>query len=314
MILGRLAQLVDGERRRGDDEQRLDRVRETVDRVRCDQAERSFHSWILSSSERETLIGREWLCLAQSDLAGLAQLEEREERHGLLDAGEPLDLGVEVEDAPAAEQRTEAFEELRHRREAKRHVAERHGRWRDRERTQRRAERFGILRRKATLDAWRQRSRPDAEPAILLGAEALDEPGGSLLHAPVLREPSGELLRGLLWLELTELGGLVGEQRARLELEQRRHEDEELTARLQIEFVTLREALDEREDDGSDVDLPRLELLLQEQRQEEVERPFEGIELELELADGHRLHAQEASHAAGRVSAATRRATRPLRE
>ena len=124
----------------------------------------------------------------------------------------------------------------------------------------------------------------------------------------------GELLRGLLGLELAELGGLVGEERARLELEQRGHEDEELAARLQVELVALGEALDEREDDRSDVDLPRLELLLQEQRQEEVERPFEGVELELELADGRRLHGREASHAAGRVSAATRRATLPRRE
>ena len=193
-------------------------------------------------------------------------------------------------------------------------MAERHGRWRDRERTQRSAERFGILRRKAALDAWRQRSRPDAEPAILLGAEALEEPGCGLLHAPVLREPSGELRRGLLGLELVELGRLVGEERARLELEQGRHENEELAARLQVELVTLSESLDECQDDGGDVDLPRLELFLQEQREEEVERPFEGVELELELADGRRLHGREASHAAGRVSAATRRATLPPRD
>ena len=38
------ASSVDGERRGGDDEQRLDRAGELVERVRCDQAERSVHA------------------------------------------------------------------------------------------------------------------------------------------------------------------------------------------------------------------------------------------------------------------------------
>ena len=123
-------------------------------------------------------------------------------------------------------------------------------------------------------------------------AEPLEQPGGGLLHAPVLGEPARELLRGLLGLELVELGGLVGEERARLELEQRRDEDEELAARLEVELVPLGHALDEGEDDRRDVDLARLELLLQEQRQQEVERALEGVEVELELPDGRRQHAR----------------------
>ena len=254
------------------------------------------------------------LRLAESDLAGLAQLEEREERDGLLDAGEALDLGVEVEDAPAAEQRAEAFEELRHRREAERHVAERHGRWRDGERTQRSAERFGILRRKAALDAWRERSRPDAEPAILLGAEALEEPGG----ASFMRRYSASRLASS---SAASSGSSSPSSAASSGKRARALSSSSADTRTRNSPHASRSSssrsartLDEREDDGGDVDLPRLELLLQEQRQEKVERPFEGIELELELADGHGLHAQEASHAAGRVSAATRRATLPLRE
>ena len=144
-------------------------------------------------------------------------------------------------------------------------------------------------------------------------AEALEEPGGSLLHAPVLGEASRELLRGLLGLELAELGGLVGEERARLELEERRDEDEELAARLEIELVALRHALDEREDDGGDVDLAGLELLLQEQREEEIERPLEGVELQLELPDGRRQHARRLAARAGRVSAASRPGRAPRR-
>lgn len=57
VVLGRIRELADGERRGRDDEKRLDRPRETIDRVRGDQAERAVHTRILSSSALETLIG-----------------------------------------------------------------------------------------------------------------------------------------------------------------------------------------------------------------------------------------------------------------
>src|SRR5262249_9225284 len=57
VVVGRLGELVDGERPRRDDEQRLDRAGELVDRVRGDQPERTFHCRLLSASGREILIG-----------------------------------------------------------------------------------------------------------------------------------------------------------------------------------------------------------------------------------------------------------------
>ena len=55
-------------------------------------------------------------------------------------------------------------------------------------------------------------------------------------------------------------------------------EHEELAAGLQIELVALGEPLDERDDDSRDVHLGQVELLLQHQRQEQVERPLERVE------------------------------------
>ena len=52
-----LAELVRLERRRGDDEQRLGRPRERVERIGGDQAERTFHERLLSTSARAILIG-----------------------------------------------------------------------------------------------------------------------------------------------------------------------------------------------------------------------------------------------------------------
>ena len=130
------------------------------------------------------------------------------------------------------------------------------------------------------------------------------QPRRGLLHAPVLGEPPRELLGRLLGLELGELGLLVREERARLQLEQRRDEHEELAAGLEVELVARGQPLDERDDDRGDVDLARLELLLQEQRQEQVERALERVEVQLELADGVGARA-EASRAGGRARCGT---------
>jgi hypothetical protein len=76
----------------------------------------------------------------------------------------------------------------------------------------------------------------------------------------------------------------------RLQLEQRRDEQEELATHFEVELVPLGHELDEREDDRCHVDLARLELFLQQEREEEVERAFERIEVELELTHGSRRH------------------------
>ena len=107
-----------------------------------------------------------------------------------------------------------------------------------------------------------------------------------MLHAPVLGEAAGQLLGRLLRLELGELGLLVGEEVPRLQLEQRGDQDEELAAGVEIELVALGESLDERDDDAGHVDLGRLDRVLEQERQEEVERALERVEVQLEIADG----------------------------
>ena len=154
-----------------------------------------------------------------------------------------------------------------------------------------RGELFGILRRELPLGPRRDRRGADAEITVALAREALREPAGGLLHPAVLGEPPRELLGGLLRLELGELGLLVGEERASLQLQQRRDQDEELAAGFEIELVSLGEPLDESDDDRGHVDLGRLELLLQQQRQQQVEGALERVEVQLKLADGR--HAAE---------------------
>ena len=126
--------------------------------------------------------------------------------------------------------------------------------------------------------------------------EALGEPGGRLLHSAVFGEAACELLGRLLRPEVGELCRFVREERARLELEQRGDEDEELAARLEVERLALGEQLHEGDDDRGDVDLGEVELLAQDEREQEVERPLEGVQIQLELAHDHR---EEASRGAG---------------
>ena len=110
--------------------------------------------------------------------------------------------------------------------------------------------------------ARRERCGPEAEVALALGVDAFAEPDRGVLHAPVLGEPAGQLLGGLLGLELSELGSLVREEVPRLDLQQRRDQDEELAACVEVDLVAVGQALDERDDDLRHVDLGRLEASL----------------------------------------------------
>src|SRR4029450_3830650 len=101
---------------------------------------------------------------------------------------------------------------------------------------------------------------------------------------------------------------------AGLDLQQRGDQDQELAARIEVDLVARREVLDERDDDVRDVDLGRLELLLEDEGEEEVERALERVEVQLEVAN-RRRHGGESSRAVGRArparpsSASARRAS-----
>src|SRR4029077_3186088 len=145
----------------------------------------------------------------------------------------------------------------------------------------------------------RERRGTGPEEEVAAPVEPLAQPQRGLLRAAVLGQAPGELLGGLLRLELGELGVLLREHRARLQLEQRRDEDQELAAGVEVELALLGEALDEADDDLGEVDLPERQLLTQDEREEEVERPLERVEVQLELADGDR-HPRQGTRATGR--------------
>ena len=103
--------------------------------------------------------------------------------------------------------------------------------------------------------------------------EPVDEPGSRLLDAAVLREPTGRLRRGLGRIEILEIGLLAGEQRPGLQLQQRRHQDEELPQASEVELLALGQPLEEGEHDAGDVHLAQVELVPQDEREQQVEGP-----------------------------------------
>ena len=198
---------------------------------------------------------RERSGLFDRDLTGAARSSSARKATACSTRERLAHLLVEVETGAAPQHGAEPLEELRHRREAERHVRERDLRRILREEPDHSRELLGLLRRERHLDLRRERRRAEPEETVALRLEPLPEPAGGVLHPPVLRETPRELLGGRLRLELGELGGLLREEPAGLQLEERRDQDEELAAGLEVELVALEEVLDEGEDDPRDVDL-----------------------------------------------------------
>ena len=118
-----------------------------------------------------------------------------------------------------------------------------------------RGERLGLLRRDAGLGARRERRRAEPEVAVVLSLQPLQQPPSRLLDPAELLQPPGQLLRRLLRVEVGKLDLLLREELARLQLEQRADEHEELAAGVEIEPFPFGKMLDEGDHDVGDVDV-----------------------------------------------------------
>ena len=105
--------------------------------------------------------------------------------------------------------------------------------------------------------------------------------------AAVLEHPREQLLGRLLGrqLELVLLGSR--QQQARLELEQRGDQDEELGRRLEVELALLFDVLEIGDHDLAQLDLGERDLLAQHHGHQQVEGPGEDVEIEIELGGSH---------------------------
>src|SRR5205807_911341 len=96
-----------------------------------------------------------------------------------------------------------------------------------------------------------------------------------------------QLLGRLARIELDQLLLLARQQQTRLELEQRGDQHQELRRRLQLELALSLQVIDVRDHDLREVDLQQVDLLPEDQRQQQVERAREHVEVELEVDHAH---------------------------
>ena len=113
---------------------------------------------------------------------------------------------------------------------------------------------------------------------------------GRAAVAPGLEHPGQQLLGRLAGLEVEQVVLLARQQQARLELQQGGDQHQELGRHLEVELAARLEVVEVADHDVGQLDLHQVDLLAQHERQQQVERPGEDLQVELELGDGHRGH------------------------
>jgi hypothetical protein len=134
-----------------------------------------------------------------------------------------------------------------------------------------------------------QRRRPVQVPSLI--REQTGEMRSGVAVAPVFEHPRQQLLGRLLRSEL-DLLLVAWKQESRLELEQRSDQDKELGRGLEVQLPGSLEVLDVRDHDVAQVDVHEVDLLPEDEGQQEVERPRERVQVELELGGAHRRNSR----------------------
>ena len=162
---------------------------------------------------------------------------------------------------------------------------------RDQEVAERGAELLGLVDGAGGLEGdatqlGRQRGRAVEVAAGRL--EALGKCLGGLAIAAVLEHPCEQLLDRLLGAELLYLRIGARQHQPRLQLQQRRDQHQELGRHLQLQLALALEVLDVGDHDLAQLDLEQAHLLAQDDRHQQVKRPGEDVEVEVEVGDCHR--------------------------
>ena len=153
--------------------------------------------------------------------------------------------------------------------------------------------------------------------ALLVVVAPGEVPAGAA-EARVLQHPLQQLLGRLGGRELVELGQLLaGQHQPRLELEQRGDQHQELRRGLEVQLLAGLQVVQVGDDDVGQLDLEQVHVLAQDQREQQVERPREDVEVQLQSVHrgghvrgqarrrGRRTGAHDPTPIASRTSATT---------
>ena len=148
--------------------------------------------------------------------------------------------------------------------------------------------------------AQRRRQRRGAEAMAVLVGQPVGQVLGRAAVAARLEHARQQLLGRLAGLEVEQLVLLARQHEPRLELQQGRDEQQELGGRLEIELAAALEEVEVAQDHVGQLDLEQVDLLAQDEREQQVERPGEDLEVELEVGNERRRHARHRSERSGR--------------
>ena len=112
-------------------------------------------------------------------------------------------------------------------------------------------------------------------------------PAGRRPVARVLEHPREQLVGRLLGRHVETVLLVAREHHAGLELQQRRDQYEELCRGLEVELAARLEVIDVGQDDLGQVDLEQVDLLAQYEREQQIERPLEDLQVEIERCELH---------------------------
>src|SRR5665647_2017645 len=145
---------------------------------------------------------------------------------------------------------------------------------------------------KDEIDIWEVRvSRIIAEYVLKLADSGEFDLDATSQFAALLEMKSRLLLEEDVEEELEDLDpdeaaerllDILLQKQARFHLEQRRDQHHELRGRVEVELAAVRKLQDVLGDDARHAHLPDVDLVLEDQRDEQVERPVEHVEVELE--------------------------------
>ena len=248
----------------------------------------------------------ERLVLLPGRLAALVELEQREERHRHGHAIGAFHRLVEREAAAAAGQQVAQERHAVGQRDARdRHVAQVERRRRAQQRADRLAEHLRVVGALGRLDRHASQVRRQRRHAVqerLAGGVRGGGPAAGAAEARVLEHPLEQLLRRLGGRQPVELVEhlLAGQHQPRLELQQRRDQDQELGGGLEVELALGLQVVDVGDHDLGQLDLQQVQLVAQDERQQQVERPGEDVQVELEALHDRGHGSRQARRPGGR--------------
>ena len=242
----------------------------------------------------------ERLVLRPRRLALLVQLQQREQRHADGHAVGAAD-GV-LERRPArgrAQQAAQVREAVGDRHARDRQVPDVDPRRHRQQRPDRPAQARGPVDALEVLDVGRAQVRGQrraAEADAVLAVQLLDQVQRRAAVALGLEHPGEQLLGRDVGLDVEQLLVLAREHQARLQLQQRGDQHQELGRDLQVQLAAGLQDVDVRQHDVGQLHLQQVDLLAEDERQQEVERTGEDLEVELQLGD-------DRAHTLGTVAA-----------